>query len=130
MSQLSVTLNRGNPPFGVVALHGEHDGHSSTRLENELAVLFDDGFGVVADLSDASYIDSRTLSVLLAARHHAEDAELGFTVVLPDESHIHVHRLLDVTGLKTAFAVYESLPGASEAARAGVCGAGRAHANS
>lgn len=130
MSLLSVTIHELDPALGVVALHGEHDAPASKRLENELTVLLDAGLGVVVDLSDASFIDSETLSVLLAARHCAERAELGFTVVLPEERHTHVHRLLDVTGLKVAFAVYESAPEAVAAARAGVADAGRVQARS
>jgi anti-anti-sigma factor len=130
VSQLSVTLQRRDPALGVVGLHGEHDGYSSTRLDNELAVLLDGGFGVVVDLSDATFIDSQTLSVLLATRHRAQESDLGFTVVLPDEGHVHVHRLLDVTGLKAAFAIFESVPDACAAARSGVAGGGRVHAGS
>jgi anti-anti-sigma factor len=125
VSQLSVTLQDRDPPLGVVSLHGEHDSFSSSRLENELAVLLDGGYGVVVDLTDASFIDSQTLSVLLATRHRAEDAEAGFTVVLPDDGHVHLHRLLDVTGLKGAFALYESQAEAAAAAREGASGAGR-----
>jgi anti-anti-sigma factor len=130
VSQLSVTLQRRDPPLAVVALYGEHDGYSSTRLENELAVLLDGGFGVVVDLSDATFIDSQTLSVLLATRHCAQESDLGFTVVLPDEGHVHLHSLLDVTGLRTAFAVFGSLSEACDAARSGVAGGGRVHAGS
>jgi anti-anti-sigma factor len=128
VSLLSVTIHERDPALGVVALHGEHDAPSSTRLENELALLLDAGLAVVVDLTDASFIDQRTLSVLLATRHCAEGAELGFTVVLPDESRVHVHRLLDTTGLKTAFAVFESLPEACDAAGLGATGAGRVRA--
>jgi anti-anti-sigma factor len=129
MSQLTVTLQQHDPPLGVVALHGEHDANSSTRLEHELALLLDGGFGVVVDLSRASFIDAQTLSVLLGTRHRAEEAELGFTVVLPADGSVHVHRLLDVTGVKTAFAVFESPREASGAARSGATGAGRVHAS-
>lgn len=129
MSQLSITRQQHDPPLGVAALHGEHDADSSTRLENELALLLDGGFGVVVDLSDATFIDSQTLSVLLGTRHRAEQAELGFTVVLPDDGSAQVHRLLDVTGLRAAFAVFASPREASDAARSGATGAGRVHAN-
>ena len=101
MSQLSVTLQRRDPPLGVVV-----------------------------DLSDATFIDSQTLSVLLATRHCAQESDLGFTVVLPDEGHVQVHRLLDVTGLKAAFAVFAALSEACDAARSGVSGGGRVHAGS
>jgi anti-sigma B factor antagonist len=125
VSQLSVTLRKLDPPLGIVALHGEHDAYSSVRLENELAVLLDGGYGVVVDLTDTSFIDSQTLSVLLGARHRAEEAAAGFTVVLPQDGHVHLHRLLDVTGLRSAFAIYESQAEACAAAREGAAGAGR-----
>lgn len=130
MSLISVTLEKRDPALGIVALQGEHDAYSSTRLENELAVLLDGRFGVVLDLTEATFIDSQTLSVLLATRHRAEEAQLGFAVVLPAEGHVHLHRRLDVTGLKAAFAVYDSVGEAAEAARAGATGPGRVHAAS
>jgi anti-anti-sigma factor len=125
MSQLSVTLQERDPPLGVVSLHGEHDSFSSARLENELALLLDGGYGIVVDLRDTTFIDSQTLSVLLVTRHRAEQAAVGYAVVLPDEGHVQVHRLLDVTGLKGTFALYGSLREATAAAREGASGAGR-----
>ena len=103
---------------------GEHDAFSATRLENELAVLLDDGVGVAVDLRDASFIDSQTLSVLLSARYQAEEADLGFVLVLPDGAYTQVHRLLDLTGLGAAFATFPTLDKATSAARAGLAGAG------
>jgi anti-sigma B factor antagonist len=128
MTQISVTLQRRDPPVAVVALLGEHDAFSSTRLENELALLVDDGVGIVVDLREATFLDSQTLSVLLAARHQADEASLGFAIVLPDDDGSQVHRLLDVTGLAGAFAIFPALERATAAARAGQAGAGRVRA--
>jgi len=128
MAQISVTLLRRDPPVGIVALFGEHDAFSSGRLENELALLLDEGVAIVVDLREATFIDSQTLSTLLSARHHAEEASVGFTIVLPDEDYTQVHRLLDLTGLGAAFAVFPSVDAAAAAARAGNSGAGRVHA--
>lgn len=125
MAPISVTLQQGDPPVGVLTLIGEHDAFSATRLENELAVLLDDGTGVVVDLRDASFIDSQMLSVLLSARHQAEEADLGFTLVLSNDAYTQVHRLLDLTGLGAAFATFPTLDRASAASRAGLAGAGR-----
>jgi anti-anti-sigma factor len=119
MTPLSVNLQERDPPVGVVTLTGEHDAFSATRLENELAVLLDGGVGIVVDLSGASFIDSQTLSVLLAARHQAEEAGLGFTLVLAEDDGTQVHRLLDVTRLGTAFAIFPTLDQATGAARSG-----------
>jgi anti-anti-sigma factor len=119
MAQITVTLERRDPPVGVVALLGDHDVASSKRLENELAVLLDGAVAVVVDLRETSFIDSQTLSVLLSARLHAEEASLGFTLVLPDDRSTQVNRLLDLTRLKEAFAAFASLERALSAARAG-----------
>lgn len=119
MAPISVTLARRDPPAAVVALVGEHDAYSSPRLENELTVLLDERQHVVVDLRDASFIDSTTLSVLLAARHRAEESSLGFALVLRDRDYTQVHQILDLTGLGSAFAIFEQLEDALAAVRAG-----------
>jgi anti-anti-sigma factor len=125
MAPISVSLEERDPGVAVVALIGEHDAFSSPRLENELAVLLDAGIRIVVDLSDATFIDSQTLSVLLSARHQAEEADLGFALVLPPDHHTQVHRLLDLTGLGSAFAVFPTLERAKAAAQAGQAGGER-----
>jgi anti-anti-sigma factor len=125
MAPISVSLQERDPPVGVVTLTGEHDAASATRLENELAVLADAGVRVVVDLSGASFIDSQTLSVLLAARHQADEADLSFALVLPDDDRTQIHRLLDLTGLRPAFAVFATLAEASGAAQSGQTGSDR-----
>jgi anti-anti-sigma factor len=124
MAPISISVQRKDPPVGVVTLIGEHDTFSATRLENELAVLLDDGVGVVVDLRDATFIDSQNLSVLLAARHQAEEADLGFGLVLREDGYTQVDRLLDLTGLGAAFAVLPTIEAACGAVRAGRAGAG------
>jgi anti-sigma B factor antagonist len=119
MAPISVTLAPRDPPAAVVALVGEHDTYSAQRLESELAMLLDDGRRVVVDLRDTSFIDSTTLSVLLAARRHAEQASLGFTLVMSERDYTQVNQLLDLTGLGAAFAIYGKLEDALAAARKG-----------
>src|SRR5947208_14440310 len=119
MAPISVTLARRDPPAAVVALVGEHDAYSSQRLENELTVLLDERQRVVVDLRDASFIDSTTLSVLLSARHRAEKSSLGFALVLPSRDYTHVHQILDLTGLGSAFAIFVPLDDALAAVRTG-----------
>jgi len=118
-SPISITLAPRDPPAAVVALAGEHDAYSADRLESELRVLLDEGRRIVVDLRDAEFIDSTTLSVLLRARHGAEGAGLGFTVVLAERDYTQVHQLLELTGLGAAFAVFPTLDQALTAARAG-----------
>jgi anti-anti-sigma factor len=128
MAPLAVTLEGEDAPTGIVTLIGEHDAYSAARLENELALLVDRRIRVVVDLSDATFVDSQTLSVLLSARHSAETARLGFTLVLPPENYTQVHRILELTGLSTSFAVFPALKRACAAAREGVNGGERMRA--
>jgi anti-anti-sigma factor len=118
MAPISVTLAPRDPPAAVVALVGEHDTYSAGRLEAELNVLIDDGMRVVVDLRDTEFIDSTTLATLLAARREAEQAGLGFTFVLPGR-YTEVKQLLDLTGLGSRFAIFETLDKALAAARGG-----------
>ena len=119
MAPLSVTLVPTDPKIGRVTLVGEHDAYSAARLEDELAVLRNSGLGVVVDLTEATFVDSQTLSVLLSARHDAEAARLGFVIALPRDGYTQVHRILEMTGLQTAFAVEPDVDAAVAAARAG-----------
>ena len=125
MGSILVCLQQRDPPVGVVTLVGEHDALSSPRLASELALLLDDGVGLVLDLRETSFIDSQTLSTLLSARHDAEEAGLGFVLVLPERDSGQVQRLLDLTGLEGAFTSFPTVEAAVEAARSGVAGAGR-----
>jgi anti-anti-sigma factor len=128
MAPISVSLQEHDPGVGVVTLIGEHDAFSSGRLENELAVLLDDGLRIVVDLRDATFIDSQTLSALLGARYEAEQAALGFALVLSEDRYTQVHRLLDLTRLVGAFAVFPTIERATAAVRAGETGGGRIRA--
>ena len=119
MAPISVTLAPRDPPAAVVALVGEHDAYSAGRLEGELGVLIDEGMRVVVDLRDTEFIDSTTLATLLSARREAEEASLGVTFVLPQRNYTEVNQLLDLTGLGTKFAIFETLDQALTAARGG-----------
>ena len=119
MAPISVTLALRDPPAAVVALVGEHDAYSAERLEGEFGVLLEEGHRIVVDLRDTDFIDSTTLAALLAARREAAKATLGFTVVLPQRNYTQVTQLLDLTGLGSSFAIYETLDEALAAARAG-----------
>jgi anti-sigma B factor antagonist len=119
MAPISITLARRDPPAAVVALVGEHDAYSAERLENELAVLLEEGRRIVVDLRDTEFIDSTTLSVLLRARQRAEQSSLGFALVLPAEPYSQVNQILDLTGLGPTFAIVGKLDDALAAVRAG-----------
>jgi anti-anti-sigma factor len=117
MAPISVTLTKRDPPAAVVSLLGEHDAYSSQRLENELTVLVEGGRHVVVDLRDTVFIDSTTLSALLVAQKQAEQARLGYALVLPADSDTQVHQILELTGLGATFSIYPTLDDALAAVR-------------
>jgi len=125
MAPISVTIERADPPVGIITLVGEHDAYSAGRIAQEIEVLLDSGMHVVVDLTDATFVDSQTLSTLLSGRHQADSANLGFTLVLPDDRYTQVHRILRMTGLVSWFAAYPSQSQACDGARGGHTSGGR-----
>jgi len=120
MAPIAVTTDRADPPVAIVELTGEHDGLTAHRIEQELAQLHDAGLPIVVDLLRASFVDSSTLSTLLAAQRQAEEASLGFVLVLDGAMGRQVHRIFETTGLESAFAVAHTREEAIGVARQGV----------
>jgi anti-anti-sigma factor len=118
MATIAVSLDRAEPPVGIIGLIGEHDAYSAKRLGGEFSLLLDSNTHVAVDLSGATFIDSQTLSVLLTARNTAEGRSLGFVLLLPPDEYTQVHRILDMTGLVSAFVTRPTLEEALDAARA------------
>jgi anti-sigma B factor antagonist len=103
---------------GVVALVGEHDAFGAERLREELARLLARRTPVVVDLSEATFIDSSTVGVLLTAFRQSAAAGLSLGLVLPSTSAgPHVRKLLHTTQLDDVFPIHESLAAALEAAQ-------------
>ena len=128
MAPIAVSLDRAEPNVGVVSLIGEHDAHSARRLANELSVLVDSAMHVVVDLTEATFIDSQTLSVLLTAQKRAEERSLGFVLVISATAYTQVHRILEMTRLAAAFVTCPTIDEAVAAARRGVAVPHRVHA--
>jgi anti-anti-sigma factor len=120
MAPIAVTTDRADPPVAIVELTGEHDGFTTQRIEQELGRLHDAGMPIVVDLLRAIFVDSSTLSALLTAQRHAEEASLGFALALDDATSLQVHRIFATTGLESAFVVAPTRDQAIAAARQGV----------
>jgi anti-anti-sigma factor len=118
MAPIAVSLDQAVPPVGIVSLTGEHDAYSANRLASELELLLGSDDQVVVDLSDATFIDSQTLSVLLTARNAADQRSLGFVLALPNDGYTQVHRILEMTRLVSSFVMRPTLEEAVAAARA------------
>ena len=86
----------------VVLAEGELDGFTAPLLRETLHGLVGDHVKLVIDLAGVTFLDSTALGVLLGAQQQLEAR--GGNVVLrgPTSS---VRRVLEVTGLETAFVI-------------------------
>jgi anti-anti-sigma factor len=101
-NELSVVLDGDR---AVVRLRGEHESYSADRLARHLDSLLVEGLSIVVDLTETAFVDSTVIGALLAARRRAAARALGFVLVLGERTGWPVHRLLDVTGLRSHFDV-------------------------
>jgi anti-sigma B factor antagonist len=87
----------------VVAVSGELDLAVAPDLETQLATALAEGRDVVVDLSAATFIDSVSLGTLTFSLELAEQAEIGFFLVVSDP---RVLRTFKLTGLTDRFAIF------------------------
>jgi anti-anti-sigma factor len=92
----------------VVRLEGEHDVDSAARLARELEEIFASGAGAIVDLSDAEFIDSSILGVLVHAHGlAASSAHARLVVIAPPDS--QAARLFDLVGARDFIPTFPSL---------------------
>ena len=108
-------FDRTEAGLAVLAIKGEHDLSTAPALGQRLDGLIAEGGPIVVDLSQATFVDSSILGVILGARKRAEANGLGFAVSHakgPDP----VGRVLDITGLRSELPVHEGREQAAAAA--------------
>ncbi len=95
----------------LVTLSGEHDLSTAGDLRQHLEPIFRSGRALVIDLVAAGFIDSSILGVLVEAKQRSEDSACTHLalVVTPGTA---PDRLLDLTGLRRAFMIFESVDAA------------------
>lgn len=107
-----VTLASGQRAV-VAKVVGEVDVYTAPRLKDKLLQLERDGIHHVAvDLAEVGFIDSVGLGVLIGGLRRARAG--GGTVVLAGPNP-RIRRILDITGLSSAFTVTSDVDGALEA---------------
>jgi anti-sigma B factor antagonist len=85
----------------VVAIHGDADLHIAPELKNRLGEVIDDGpSAIVLDLSDATFLDSMALGVLLGAMKRLRAKGGRFRVVVP---RAEIRRIFEMTLLDRVF---------------------------
>lgn len=95
-----------SPHGPIVSVAGDVDLHSAPELRDRLAAIIDeDAAHVTLDLSEATFLDSMALGVLLGAKKRlaTTGGELALVVSNPD-----IRRVFEITMLDRVFAIHHS----------------------
>ena len=96
------------PGVAIVVLEGEHELFGAPKLQRQLEGLIGEGLSIVIDLSQAAFLDSSVVAVLLRAREAAGEAGSLFSIVLDDSTGEPVRRMFEITGLASILPVVGS----------------------
>jgi anti-sigma B factor antagonist len=94
--------------FTVIPLPGESDAYVAPRIRSDLVSALGAPSPLVVDLSQATFIDSTVVGVLLEGLAECEKRERPLFLLLPDDSAPEVHRLFELTGLNALLPVVRS----------------------
>ncbi len=92
-------VDRTTAGIDVVELVGENDLSTSAQVERQIGEAISAGRGVVVDMTEATFIDSAVLRVLLSGQDRAATVGVGFAIALGTTTGHAVRRLLELTGL-------------------------------
>jgi anti-sigma B factor antagonist len=112
---VSVTNKHPAENDSVVTIAGEIDLAVAPALRDQLEALIHAGHSTLyVDLTDATFLDSTALGVLVTAREHCarHGGELHLIVSEP-----RILKVLEITGLAKTFAIHDSrsaLPGTTD----------------
>jgi anti-sigma B factor antagonist len=91
----------------VVAAGGEVDLYTAPELERALtAPLTAGATQLVVDLTEATFVDSTVLHVLLRAAQHLDGARGELIAVVPDPN---IRRVFEITGFDRLFSIVSSV---------------------
>jgi anti-anti-sigma factor len=117
-----IVVGLASPDVAVIGLHGEHDEFSAPKLSRAILDALGTGASVVIDLTDATFLDSTTVSALLRGRNAAAQRGLDFSVVLDHQAGWSVRHLFELTRLADVLPVVPRLEDALARARNGFRG--------
>ena len=101
----------------VVEVHGQADLHTASDLRTAMTEAIDRGaVSLVVDLSEATFIDSMTLGVLLGAVKRLRPVGGGVSVICTDP---HIRRVFEITLLDRVFTLHSSRAAAVDGAGTG-----------
>lgn len=96
------------PGFTVITLPGESDAYVAPRIRSDLESALGTEAPLVVDLTQATFIDSTIVGVLLEGLANCEKLERPLLLLLPDDAAPEVHRLFEITGLSSLLPVVRS----------------------
>ena len=103
-TDFAVETTAGDDAVPVIAVHGQADLHSAPQLRSAITTALDNGArGLVIDLSEATFIDSMTLGVLLGAVKRLRPSGGTVGVVCTDS---HIKRIFEITLLDRVFSIH------------------------
>jgi anti-sigma B factor antagonist len=105
--EFAISTRRLTNGTWVVAASGEVDLSTAPELERALtAALTAGATQLVVDLTEATFVDSTVLHVLLRAAQHLDGAAGELIAVVPDPN---VRRVFEITGFDRRFSIVSSL---------------------
>ena len=110
------TIDAGAPVV-TIAVHGQADLHTAPDLRDAMTTAIDGGArSLIVDLSDATFVDSMTLGVLLGAvkRLRPRGGKISVVCISP-----HIRRIFEITLLDRVFVIHETVESARADATAG-----------
>jgi anti-anti-sigma factor len=106
------------PGVALIALLGEHELYGAPKLQQQIESLVAKDLSVVIDLTEAVFLDSSIVGVLLKAQKLAAENGLDYRVVLSASTGEPVRRMFEITGLHEILPIIErdtALPRSSSA---------------
>jgi len=98
----------------ILAVHGQADLHTAPELRASITTAIDAGArGIVVDLSEATFVDSMTLGVLLGAVKRLRPTGGKVAIVCVDP---HIRRIFEITLLDRVFSIHGDRDAASAVA--------------
>ena len=101
-------MNAPEPGFTVITLPGESDAYVAPRVRSDLATALSGEAPLLVDLTQATFIDSTIVGVLLEGLANCEKQERPLVLLLPEDAAPEVHRLFEITGLSALLPVVRS----------------------
>jgi anti-anti-sigma factor len=95
------------PGIALISLTGEHELYGALGLQDRIASLLEDGLSIVIDLTEAVFLDSSIVAVLLKAQTLAAERDCDYSVVLGKTTGEPVRRMFEMTGLAHILPIVE-----------------------